>query len=122
LLAAIALSSCNRVDKVIGRDPAAALEQVSEFRSSGDLDAAVNLGKYHGEKSEPLQGELALKLAKAYALKTTSIMQTGHSIPPCESALSHRPTVCLMTVFEHKYRNAICFGDYRKLTLLGRYA
>ena len=69
LLAVIALSGCDRVDKALGRDPAAVLEQVREYRASADPDAAIKLAKDNGEKSGPLQGEFALELAKAYASK-----------------------------------------------------
>ncbi len=69
-LSVITLVGCERVDKALGRDPPAVLEQVREHRSMADHDAVIKLAKSHSEQPGPLQGEFALEVAKAYAAKS----------------------------------------------------
>jgi hypothetical protein len=68
-LLAVALVGCEKVDKALGRDPPAVLEQVRQYQAMADHDAVIKLATSFGEKSGPLQGEFALELAKAYAAK-----------------------------------------------------
>jgi len=69
MLAMFALVGCEQVDKALGRDAPAVLEQVREHRSMADYDSAIKLAKSFGEEPGPLQGEFSLELAKAYAAK-----------------------------------------------------
>lgn len=69
-LLTIALVGCERVDKALGRDPPAVLEQVREYRAMADHEAVIELAKSHSEQPGPLQGEFALELAKSYAAKS----------------------------------------------------